>query len=758
MPAPTAPRLAAAALVLLAAGPLPAASQDGPSDITPREFLTRLKEHRPATARTAPAAGFAVQRDAASMSFEDGTVTLLEMDGRVLGAVIDGRGSFTIRPPEPVERWQMERVFETPEPTLELEGAVLLFTDGTLAEMESGLAFASGALPRDVPDLLEDGIKFLLHEGSVDSDVIRSLLNGEDDGFFHAHLEVDGKDPHFFRVSALETEEISFGREADGRGDFYEPLASFHQASDYPYPDPTENVVPGAEVLHYELESTIESGLDFHGRAKLYLNTGVDEGDWVPFGLSSELEIRSLAWGDGSAVVWERGKDGGQVWIRMPFGPGLHELHAEYEGDVVEYRDRFFWFADPTGWYPRFGRTDATFDMTFHVSDDYAFVASGSRTELEEGDDVIRSRWVLEAPVSQASFNLGKFKEHLYENEDLPPIRIQLDEDLHRDLRASMVILQDKDPEEAVAADLANSLRFFQDVYGPLDLTEFNVSEIPYLHGQAFPGLIHLSVLTFIRTSEAGYDEMFRAHEAAHQWWGHSVQPRSYRDRWLSEGLAEFSGLWYMQVARFDPTRYFEALDDAREDILDRRGRAGPISLGSRVAIAGRDEDYGTVVYQKGAWVIHMLRNLFIDLETMDESRFRALLRDVATRYKGRRITTVEFQAVVEEHLGGVDMQWFFDQWVHGSDVPTYRWATRGEEVEGGYKLTLRVRQEDVPDDFRMVVPVTLDFGAEGSATVRVMVTGPVTEVDLPLLPREPDDIRFNDYASVLAEVDDEGW
>jgi hypothetical protein len=430
----------------------------------------------------------------------------------------------------------------------------------------------------------------------------------------------------------------------------------------------------------------------------------------------------------------------------------------EYAGKTVEFRDGLYWFPEPTGWYPSTERTGATFDMAFTVADDYAFVASGTRTEVEEVEGMVRSRWVVDTPVSQVSFNLGAYEEHVYENEGLPPIRIQLDEELHRQLRASNMVLQEENPQEAVAEDLANSLTFFQDIYGPLELDEFNVSEIPYLHGQAFPGLIHLSLATFIRTSDQGGDERFRAHEVAHQWWGFSVQPRSYRDRWLAEGLAEFSGLWYMQAARLNPTRYFDALDDARDEILERRGRAGPISLGSRVVVAGEDEDYSTIIYQKGAWVIHMLRNLLMDMDTMDETAFKSFMTDVATRFKGGRISTAEFQGVVETHLGGTDMQWFFDQWVHGTDVPTYRWATRGEEVEGGYKLTLRVRQEEVPEDFKMVVPVTLSFGDDGVATVRVLVTDREMEVDLPLLPQEPEEVIFNDYHSVLAEVRREGW
>ena len=57
-----------------------------------------------------------------------------------------------------------------------------------------------------------------------------------------------------------------------------------------------------------------------------------------------------------------------------------------------------------------------------------------------------------------------------------------------------------------------------------------------------------------------------------------------------------------------------------------------------------------------------------------------------------------------------------------------------------------------------MLVPVTLQFWGEGAATVRILVKGRETIAELPLLPRKPDEILFNDFESVLARVRDEGW
>ena len=72
--------------------------------------------------------------------------------------------------------------------------------------------------------------------------------------------------------------------------------------------------------------------------------------------------------------------------------------------------------------------------------------------------------------------------------------------------------------------------------------------------------MVSLSWVTFQNTSDAGDDELFRAHEVAHQWWGIGVDFESYHDQWLSEGFANFSGLWYMQTVRHDNRKYFDML------------------------------------------------------------------------------------------------------------------------------------------------------------------------------------------------------
>ena len=161
-----------------------------------------------------------------------------------------------------------------------------------------------------------------------------------------------------------------------------------------------------------------------------------------------------------------------------------------------------------------------------------------------------RSRWVTPSPIRNASFNLGLFEGYDVQEKDAPPVTVMISEEAHKKL--AKVYDQQSRMRERVGADVAKSLKFFQEMYGPTPVRRFYATEIPDFHGEAFPGMVHLSWVTFQNTSDGGWDEVFRAHEVAHQWWGIGVDFASYHDQWLSEGFATFSGLWYLQHLRGD--------------------------------------------------------------------------------------------------------------------------------------------------------------------------------------------------------------
>jgi aminopeptidase N len=113
---------------------------------------------------------------------------------------------------------------------------------------------------------------------------------------------------------------------------------------------------------------------------------------------------------------------------------------------------------------------------------------------------------------------------------------------------------------------------------------------------------------------------------------------------------------------------------------------------------------------------------------------------------------------VAEQHAG-IDLGWFFDQWIYGTEIPSYRVAYRFEPADGGqYRVKLRVRQSNVGEEFQMYVPVTVDLGNGQVARARVKVRGATSEIELPLMPSKPKGLKFNDLDGVLAEVKMVDW
>jgi aminopeptidase N len=155
--------------------------------------------------------------------------------------------------------------------------------------------------------------------------------------------------------------------------------------------------------------------------------------------------------------------------------------------------------------------------------------------------------------------------------------------------------------------------------------------------------------------------ESLIAHELAHQWWGNRVTCAAWTHMWLNEGFATFMAAAFMEQ-RFGRDEYLRTVDAWR-------------SRYSAVREAGHDRalvfpdwsrptaDDRALVYQKGAYILHLLR------ETLGEAKFWAAIRDYTRRYVGTSVTTVEFQQAMERSTRR-DLSVFFKTWVYLERLP----------------------------------------------------------------------------------------
>ena len=198
-------------------------------------------------------------------------------------------------------------------------------------------------------------------------------------------------------------------------------------------------------------------------------------------------------------------------------------------------------------------------------------------------------------------------------------------------------------------------------------------------------------------------------HEIAHHWFGNAVTESDWDDVWLSEGFATYFTLLYREHA-YGRDDFVSGLADARARVY-RYYAEHPDYRIVHDELADMSKVTTGMQYQKGAWTLHMLRGL-LGTET-----FWRGIRSYYETYRDRNASTADFCRVMEE-ASGLELEWFFDQWLRQGGVPTI--AASWSHADGTLRLDLR--QTQATYSFRLPIDVELRFddGTTQRETVRM--------------------------------------
>ncbi len=146
------------------------------------------------------------------------------------------------------------------------------------------------------------------------------------------------------------------------------------------------------------------------------------------------------------------------------------------------------------------------------------------------------------------------------------------------------------------------------------------------------------------------------AHELAHQWWGNMVTCHAWTEFWLNEGFATYMAAAYREQ-RFGRETYLKDIASMKEryEQVRARGNDRPLVFPNWDRPTTDDR---TVVYQKGAYVLHELRELIGD------EAFWAGIRRYTNDHFGKSVTSEDVRAAMEQ-ASGKDLRAFFDRWVY---------------------------------------------------------------------------------------------
>jgi len=659
---------------------------------------------------------------------------------------------------------------------------------------------------REVPEGFTDGILQDETMDNVDADVLSAVYNPRHPGFINAYMTgAPHKDLRYFiraRTGAIpqlgSPEEVGLincsGSGMDDGIWYSQHLFSELKAK-------TANSQEDRRLFsthRYVIETVIGKNAHFASQAKITFEPLVPGDRVLKFGLLPTLRVARVVDENGKDLhfIQEDRKHDGSFYAVLDEAPEMgkeHSITVEYGGDKVLYDagGGSYYVGARESWYPNlngFGEK-ALYDLTFKVPKSNVVISVGKLQGQSEESGFAVSHWVTSVPVAVAGFNYGK-----YQRIEIPDTVTHYDiagyylTDLPDNLASyargngPLASMAPKSMTSYALEQARAQMQVCTIFFGKAPYENLAITEQPNFNfGQSWPSLVYLPISAYIDSTQrwrlfgtidsnfTGFVQEVTPHEVAHQWFGHSVSWASYHDQWLSEGFADFAAGLYLEEATGPKWQkdYDEYWDRQKRRILDKNtygiasNDAGPLWLGLRLISPKTPRAYQGVTYSKGAYVLLMLKSLmFDDQHTSDNPNqaFIDMMHDFISSHQTTPASTESFKAIAEKHMtksmdlqGNGKLDWFFQEWVYGTQVPRYQFKYEVQPGDGkGVKVHVEITQSEVDPSFAMLVPVYADFGQGMMRLGQVPVVGNSTRPASFLLNLAPKKVAINVHKNIL--------
>jgi len=507
-------------------------------------------------------------------------------------------------------------------------------------------------------------------------------------------------------------------------------FAAWSSADDYP-----RN--PAIDAIHYRLHLTInDSSEEIQARAEILFEFKSDGVKTIPLDLAGLSVDRitenkretTFTRTDGKLTIALSGdyRRGERCWLEIEYhgrpSDGLIMGKNKF-GDFSVFADN--WPNRAHYWFPSIDHPydKATVEFFVTAPTHWGVIANGKlieKTNLQNGNEL--SHWSEAKPIPTYCMVIGATEFSI--------INVGAAERYGDNVELSYYLFP-KDREKGLKGygRLKQITEFFSDLVGP-----FPYEKLALVQSSTRYGGMENSSNIFL--AQNGFSEDTNAHEVAHQWFGDSVTESDWHHLWLSEGFATYFGHLFFERAD-GRDRFVTLLSKDKEAYLkDYSGDPRPIydpSITDLMKLLNKNN------YEKGGWVLHMLRHL------MGDETFFAGIRDYYETYRDRNALTDDFRKVMEFHYGQ-PLDWFFKQWIFEPGYPIYDASWNWNET--AKELTLRVTQKQSPTIFRM--PLDIEFKVGNKSQREVIQVGQQEQTFSFKLDAKPQDVAIDPDEWVL--------
>ncbi len=329
----------------------------------------------------------------------------------------------------------------------------------------------------------------------------------------------------------------------------------------------------------------------------------------------------------------------------------------------------------------------ATSEFIVTAPSKYQVISNGLLMEESVlGNNTKLTHWKQSVPVSCWLFVLGVAEFAVQQVDQFNGKAIQ-----------TWVYPQDR---EAGFADFAEPtkqvLSFYSDYVGPFAYEKLaNVQSTVSGGGMETSSAIYYAEKLITGKKEVRLRNIV-IHEIAHQWFGNAVTESTWDDAWLSEGLTTFFTLLFIEHA-YGHDEYIAGVKNAKKSVYDYIKKDSLFSIVSNRSAETGDVTSG-LTYQKGAWIMHMLR------DKIGEVNFKKGIQAYYKKYFNANATTHDLIAEMEK-AANQNLKPFFNQWLNKPDNLKLSWTWDYDEASKQILIHVQQHQSsgfvfDVPVEF----------------------------------------------------------
>jgi aminopeptidase N len=398
-------------------------------------------------------------------------------------------------------------------------------------------------------------------------------------------------------------------------------------------------------------------------------------------------------------------------------------------GDRTAFSEN--WYNRARQWLPVVDHPSdkATGELIVTTKADYQVVSNGVIVEqVDLPGGLRRTHWRQDVPISSWLYSLGVARFIVRQGDSVRGVPLSY-----------WAFPQDADKGlAALERDARGSFEFFSDRVGAYAYGKLAHVEAAGMGG----GTEHASNIFYGEKSVTAGNAPV-VHETAHQWFGDSVTESDWNDVWLSEGFATYFTMLYTEYAS-GRDAFVEALRRSRDAVLRLEASMPDIPVVHANLDEAATEPNNRLVYEKGAWTLHMLR------DTIGTDPFWRGIRLYYQRHANGIVTTADLRRAMED-VSGQDLRAFFDQWLSRSGVPQLSGSWRYDRGAKQIVVTLRQTQSGALYRFGLGVGVLTGGGAV-PAVRHVQVTERNSTFSIPA-DAEPAAVMLDPGVWLLAEI-----